>query len=269
MKRYDRRDWGFLAAIVLALVGAGRAEAAGPFDAAGPPRLNSARPAPAPSASAAGPSFTGVWSGDVVQPGRPGSYPVTLTINTKGVTTNYPDGPCAGTLKRVGSSGDYVFYSEVISKGRFDQVKAPEGCIDGTVTLAKAGDKLIFRWFGFHDDAIGAVGVLSQGAPAVATKAPANTPAATPALAGKSESTTTAVTAGPLLPPPTPAAAAALPPAATSAAPPPPAATSVAAPLPAAASVAPPPAAAQATATAEPATRRPPYLDPVTNPPNE
>src|SRR5438876_6202161 len=100
----------------------------------------------ATSADAAPPSMTGIWTGKVAQIGREGGYALVLTIAAKGVTTDYPDLGCAGKLTRIGASANYVFYSETITKGRYDAAKST-GCIDGTMTLTKQGEKIILSWF--------------------------------------------------------------------------------------------------------------------------
>src|SRR5437773_3504652 len=64
--------------------------------------------------AAAQTSLAGTWSGQVTQLGRDGSYAVVLTINAKGASTDYPDEPCRGALKRVGASPNYTFYTEEI-----------------------------------------------------------------------------------------------------------------------------------------------------------
>ena len=93
------------------------------------------------------PMFIGTWVGQVDQVGRGTPFAVVLTIATAGVTTNYPEQGCVGKLSRVGAAGAYVFYAEKITKGAYDPRKGT-GCLDGTVTMGKASDKLLFSWFG-------------------------------------------------------------------------------------------------------------------------
>lgn len=89
-----------------------------------------------------------------------------LTISTKGDTTSYADQGCSGTLTRIGGSGNYVFYVEKITKGAFSAA-TNTGCLDGTITLAKAGNQLLLGWFGVSN------GQLFQ---ASATLMPSSTP---------------------------------------------------------------------------------------------
>ena len=105
-----------------------------------------------PGVQAAGPSFLGTWVGTASQVGRDGGYAVVLTIDAKSAQTSYPDEQCLGNLTRVGASGNYVFYSELIIKGRFNPTTG-KGCVDGTITLARAPDKVLFGWFGMSDGA--------------------------------------------------------------------------------------------------------------------
>ena len=99
------------------------------------------------------PSFTGTWGGPVEQPGRDTTFTIVVTIAASGATTSYPEEGCTGTLTRVGASGNYVFYTEKITKNRYDATKGT-GCLDGTITLAKAGDKVLFSWFGTVDNGL-------------------------------------------------------------------------------------------------------------------
>lgn len=100
------------------------------------------------------PSFTGTWGGAVEQPGRDGTFTIVVTIPASGAaTTSYPDEGCTGTLTRIGANGVYVFYVEKISKGKYDAAKGA-GCLDGTITLARVGDKMLFSWFGTVENGI-------------------------------------------------------------------------------------------------------------------
>ena len=100
------------------------------------------------------PTFTGTWGGPVEQPGRDTTFTVVLTIPASGVaTSSYPDEGCTGTLTRVGTSGVYAFYVEKISKGKYDPTNCT-GCLDGTITLARVGAKVLFSWFGTVDNGI-------------------------------------------------------------------------------------------------------------------
>ena len=139
------------------------------------------------SAQAVSQTLTGVWKGEVAQTGRAGSYHVVLTVTAKGATTSYPDTPCSGDLKRIGASPNFVFYAEEITEGRFDAVRGA-GCLDGTITVHRDGDKLFFSWFGVDkQDWASALATLTRepAAPAAVTKSPppAGTGKAAPAKA--------------------------------------------------------------------------------------
>ena len=84
-----------------------------------------AQPAPAtpkqkqspqpPVSSAAGPSVTGNWKGELSQVGIKTPYKLELVINPKGGETRYPDLDCTGKLIRVGASKSYAFFVEIIT----------------------------------------------------------------------------------------------------------------------------------------------------------
>jgi hypothetical protein len=70
-----------------------------------------------------------------------------MTIGDTTAETDYPELKCGGKLTRVGATGDYVFFIETITRGRQD---AGGRCIDGTVTVAPANEKLAWGWFGSY-----------------------------------------------------------------------------------------------------------------------
>jgi hypothetical protein len=98
-------------------------------------------------------SFIGTWSGEVDQPGHEAPFSISITIAASGATTSYPDQGCTGTLTRIGANGVYVFYVEKITKNRYDATKGT-GCLDGTITLAKAGNAVLLSWFGTVDNGL-------------------------------------------------------------------------------------------------------------------
>ena len=98
-------------------------------------------------------NFTGTWTGEVEQPGHESPFAISITIAASGATTSYPDQGCTGTLTRIGTSGAYVFYVEKITKNRYDATKGT-GCLDGTITLAKAGNAVLMSWFGTVDNGL-------------------------------------------------------------------------------------------------------------------
>jgi hypothetical protein len=89
----------------------------------------------------------GVWTGNAIQVGRAGGYPVAITISAKGAETDYPNLSCGGTLTKVGAKGDDSFFIETITRGAFDPGSS-KGCLSGTVTLVKANEQLIWGWIG-------------------------------------------------------------------------------------------------------------------------
>lgn len=123
-------------------------------------------------ASAAAPDNTGTWVGKASQVGRDRTYTVTVTIGKKEILTAYPDQNCTGKLTRVGSSGNYVFYAEAIVNNKFDATKK-KGCLDGSVTLLRAGSSLIYSWIGaYNDKPIVAYATLSLSAAASPSPSP-------------------------------------------------------------------------------------------------
>jgi hypothetical protein len=105
-------------------------------------------------------NITGTWSGQLTQAGSDAPHQFELAISASGAETRYPDLDCVGKLTRIGSSKSYVFFVETITKGQADKGGR---CPDGTVTVARQGDKLALRWFGsVQDDVVVAYGTLSR-----------------------------------------------------------------------------------------------------------
>ena len=100
--------------------------------------------------AATGGDWTGKWSGQIIQVGRSKAYVLNITFSGKGGTTSYPDSNCTGTLARTGASGDYVFFTETITQGKFDAV-AKTGCLSGSVTMVKAGPSIVMGWVAAHE----------------------------------------------------------------------------------------------------------------------
>jgi hypothetical protein len=153
---------GFTAALVLAM-----AAAIAPATAQFPPPPAPATPAPpaeappaattpakpvvSPKKKAAtprGPSVAGKWSGELTQVDNPTPYKFELAIGPKGAETKYPDLDCTGKLARAGSSKSYVFFVEIITKGRAEKGGR---CPDGTITVARQGDELALAHSGQND----------------------------------------------------------------------------------------------------------------------
>jgi hypothetical protein len=92
---------------------------------------------------AAGPAIVGSWNGQLTQINSQTPIKVELVISAKGAETKYPDIDCIGKLIRSGASKSYVFFIEVITKGRVDKGGR---CPDGTITVARQGT--ILPWGG-------------------------------------------------------------------------------------------------------------------------
>lgn len=104
-------------------------------------------------------SVEGTWTGTAYQNEGASGYTVIITITATDAATRYPDLNCNGKLTRVGASGDYVFFTETIVR---DEPGGGGHCIDGAITVAPAGDKLAWGWFGsFEGKAYTAWGLLS------------------------------------------------------------------------------------------------------------
>ena len=94
--------------------------------------------------------MVGTWTGklaqsDGAQNDGSSGYSVVMTISANAAVTDYPELKCGGKLRRVGTANGYVFFTETITRGG----KSGGGdCIDGTITVARASDKLIWGWVG-------------------------------------------------------------------------------------------------------------------------
>jgi hypothetical protein len=83
----------------------------------------------------------------VKQPDSTNAYSLILKVRANGGETDYPELSCGGRLTRVGSSAGYTFFVETITRGRQDQGGR---CVDGSITIAPAGDQLAWGWVGSH-----------------------------------------------------------------------------------------------------------------------
>ena len=133
-----------------------------------PPPPTSAPPEDAPplvgkpkkKTTPSGVNITGNWIGQLTQVGSDAPHQFELAITASGAETRYPNLDCVGKLTRIGSSKSYVFFVETITKGQADKGGR---CPDGTVTVARQGDKLALRWFGsIQDDVVVSYGTLSR-----------------------------------------------------------------------------------------------------------
>jgi hypothetical protein len=144
-------------ALVLAATAALAPATAQAPSAANPPE---AAPKGTKPAAPASPKITGTWSGQLTQVGSATPFKFEIAISAKEAQTTYSDLDCKGKLTRVGASKSYVFFVEIITKGRADQGGR---CPDGTITLARDGDNLELGWFGsIQGNAIVAYGTLSK-----------------------------------------------------------------------------------------------------------
>ncbi|MCX5515279.1 hypothetical protein C3941_22410 [Kaistia algarum] len=139
-----------------------------PADAAPAAAADDAAAAPAPAKPAKKKvkmgAADGIWAGSFMQVGHSGGYKMAIKFAGKTIETDYPDQSCGGKLTKVGTKGDTSFYVETITRGGVDAATG-KGCIDGNVTLIKAGDGYIWGWVGQHDGKpIVAYGTLAKQA---------------------------------------------------------------------------------------------------------
>ena len=141
------RIWAAALSLTMALpVAAALAQTApDPNSDVEPPAAAPRATARKPAAPARPTSINGTWTGQVSQVGSQSEYSVVLTISDKGAQTDYPELNCAGKLTRVGASKGYTFYAESITTGHAEKGGR---CVDGTITVSRAGDNLGFGWFG-------------------------------------------------------------------------------------------------------------------------
>jgi hypothetical protein len=108
--------------------------------------------------------WTGSWTGSLAQVGRASPYAFAITLAGKAGQTTYPGQNCTGKLVRVGTSGDYAFFVETITAGKFDPA-TKAGCLDGSLTLQKSGGGLVMTWMtAYEGKVIVAYGALQAKA---------------------------------------------------------------------------------------------------------
>ena len=96
----------------------------------------------------------------MTQIGSKTPYKLDLAISPTGAETKYPDLNCTGKLTRIVASKSYVFFIEIITKGASNKGGR---CPDGTITMARSGEKLAMLWFGnIEGDTVIAYGTLSK-----------------------------------------------------------------------------------------------------------
>jgi hypothetical protein len=91
------------------------------------------------------PAVLGTWTGMVAQNTGQSGYTVVMTIGANAAETEYPELKCGGKLTRVGAANSYVFFTETITHGGHN---SGGDCIDGTITVTPASDKLVWGWVG-------------------------------------------------------------------------------------------------------------------------
>jgi hypothetical protein len=90
-------------------------------------------------------SVLGTWTGTLTQNTGESGYSVVMTLSPNGGVTDYPELKCSGKLKRVGSGNGAVFFTETITRGGHD---TGGQCFNGTLTVIRAGDRLVWGWVG-------------------------------------------------------------------------------------------------------------------------
>ena len=106
------------------------------------------------------PAVLGTWTGMVAQNKGQTGYSVGMTIEANAAETEYPELKCGGKLTRVGAANGYVFFTETITHGGHN---SGGGCIDGTITVAPASDKLVWGWVGgYNGETFVAWGTLAR-----------------------------------------------------------------------------------------------------------
>jgi hypothetical protein len=94
------------------------------------------------------PALLGTWTGMVAQSNGVTGFTVVMTIAANAVKTEYPEIKCSGKLTRVGAAKGYVFFTETITQGGKN---SGGDCIDGTITVTPAGNKLVWAWVGAYN----------------------------------------------------------------------------------------------------------------------
>ncbi|HEY6256034.1 MAG TPA: hypothetical protein VIY51_09610 [Xanthobacteraceae bacterium] len=94
------------------------------------------------------PAVLGTWTGMVAQNKGKTGYTVVMTISANAAETDYPELKCGGKLTRVGAGNGYVFFTETITRGGKN---SGGSCVDGTITVAPAADRLVWGWVGAYN----------------------------------------------------------------------------------------------------------------------
>ena len=163
---------GGISSIVMAsAIASASAQFQWPPDSAPPAQMDPVRPAEPSTTSSipqgkklsvpAGPTAIGKWKkGELTQIGSNTPYKLQLAVSPTVGETKYPDLHCTGKLIRIGASKSYAFFIEVVTQGASTK---GGNCPDGTITMARSGDKLALSWFGAVDgNMIIAYGTLSK-----------------------------------------------------------------------------------------------------------
>jgi hypothetical protein len=106
------------------------------------------------------PAVLGTWTGTLAQNTGQSGYSVVMKITANSAETEYPELKCSGKLTRAGAVNGYVFYTETITHG---SVNSGGDCFDGALTVARAGDKLVWGWVGgYKGETFVAWGLLAR-----------------------------------------------------------------------------------------------------------
>ena len=154
---------GIAVGLALSVVPAVADAQSAPQPSAAPTTTTTPKAAPktTPAKTAKTVPWTGTWSGSVAQVGRGKPFAYSVTLEGKGGKTAYPDDHCAGKLTRIGTSGNYAFFTETITEGKLDPTTM-KGCLDGSLTLVKDVSGLVMSWTTTHGGkAIVAYGTLA------------------------------------------------------------------------------------------------------------
>lgn len=102
----------------------------------------------------------GTWTGKVAQNKGSSGYSVVMTVTANSVESDYPELKCGGRLTQAGAANGYVFFTEsIVRSGK----SSGGSCIDGTITIAPAGNRLVWGWVGgFNGETYVAWGTLTR-----------------------------------------------------------------------------------------------------------
>jgi hypothetical protein len=139
-------------------------------------------------------ALAGTWAGTIIQVQKSIEYSVTLEIGGGEAKISYSELRRGGKLTRIGSSGDYCFFVETITRRPADDNGR---CTNGSITVTRAGDNLAWAWFGLaNGEIVAAYGILTRKSVAQQAALPAEeelsiigTPRPTPHVRKRSPAT--------------------------------------------------------------------------------